>query len=99
MSMSFSDRLGALPLVDQHCHSVTAQDLDRAGLERYLTEARSLDPTLSSFDTPLGVSVRRWCAPVLDLRPHAEADAYVARRRQLGPDETNRRFLGTADVT
>jgi predicted TIM-barrel fold metal-dependent hydrolase len=99
MSMPFTERLGALPLVDQHCHSVSGEDLDRAGLERYLTEAPSLGPTLSSFDTPLGVSIRRWCAPVLDLRPHAEADVYVARRHQLGADETNRRFLASAGVT
>jgi predicted TIM-barrel fold metal-dependent hydrolase len=99
MPVSFARRVDVLPLLDHHCHSVSSADLDRAGFERYLTEARSLDPKLSTFDTPLGVGIRRWCAPVLDLRPHSEADAYVARRRQLGPDETNRRFLRAARVS
>ncbi len=99
MSFSSSGHIGALPLLDHHCHSVSGADLDRAGLEKYLTEARSQAPGFSSFDTPLGVSVRRWCAPVLDLRPHADPEVYVARRRQLGADEANRRFLGSAGVT
>jgi predicted TIM-barrel fold metal-dependent hydrolase len=36
---------------------------------------------------------------VLDLRPHADADAYITRRRELGADETNRRFLSAARVS
>jgi predicted TIM-barrel fold metal-dependent hydrolase len=97
--MSSAGRIDGLPLVDHHCHSVSGADLDRPGLENYLTEARSTGANLSSFDTPLGVSIRRWCAPVLDLRPHADADVYVARRRELGPEETNRRFLAFAGLT
>jgi predicted TIM-barrel fold metal-dependent hydrolase len=39
------------------------------------------------------LAVRRWCAPVLDLEPFAPAEAYVARRLELGAREVNERFL------
>jgi uncharacterized protein len=38
----------------------------------------------SFFDSMLGLAVRRWCAPVLGLEPHAAAENYLARRRELG---------------
>jgi uncharacterized protein len=85
------DRLG---LVDHHCHSITGAELDRAGFEAYLSEAR--DPAAaagSTFDTALGLAVRRWCAPLLDLDPHPQPDEYLARRGALGAAEANRRLL------
>lgn len=94
--MSLAELLDGLELVDHHCHSVTRSDLDRAGIEGYLTEAHETEPAVSSFATPLGTSVRRWCAPVLDLEPHVEPDDYVARRLELGAEEVNRRFLRAA---
>jgi uncharacterized protein len=83
-----------VPLVDHHCHGVVASDLDRERLEELLTESY-FPPAAgtSSFDTPLGLVVRRWCPPVLDLAPHAEPDAYVERRLELGAAEVNRRLL------
>lgn len=83
-----------VPLVDHHCHGVLAADLDRRGVEELLTESY-LPPAAgtSTFDTPLGLAVRRWCAPVLDLPALAEPDAYVERRRELGGAEVNRRLL------
>nr|BFE78935.1 amidohydrolase family protein [Planobispora longispora] len=44
------------------------------------------------------MAIRRWCAPVLDLAPHAPAAVYLARRSELGPAEVNRRLLGAAGV-
>ena len=99
--MSLAELLDGLELVDHHCHSVTPANLDRAGIEGYLTEAHETAPGISSFDTPLGASVRRWCAPVLDLEPYVEPEEYVARRFDLGADQVNRRFLragGTTDL-
>jgi predicted TIM-barrel fold metal-dependent hydrolase len=52
----------------------------------------------SQFDKPLGLMIRRWCAPVLGLAPHAEPDAYVAARRALGPAEVIRRLVGGNNV-
>lgn len=48
------------------------------------------------FDSPVGIAVRRHCAPLLDLPRHAPADVYVARRAELGAAEVNRRFLRAA---
>jgi predicted TIM-barrel fold metal-dependent hydrolase len=88
------DRLG---LVDHHCHSVTAAELDRPGFEAYLSEARN--PAAaggSTFDTPLGLAVRRWCAAPLELESHPEPDEYLARRAELGAAEANDRLLRAA---
>jgi hypothetical protein len=39
---------------------------------------------VTNFDTPVGIAVRRHCAPVLDLPAHAPPEEYVARRAELG---------------
>ncbi len=39
-----------------------------------------------------------WCAPVLDLHPHAAADVYLARRRELGAQEVTRRLLVASGI-
>ncbi|MEU3345350.1 amidohydrolase family protein [Streptomyces sp. NPDC006700] len=87
--------LAALPLVDHHCHGVVTADLDRSGFESLLTEGEAWPGSgISPFDSPVGVAVRRHCAPVLDLPRHAPAEEYLARRTELGAAEVNRRFLG-----
>ncbi|MGW0148471.1 amidohydrolase family protein [Streptomyces sp. NPDC003333] len=91
------EALAELPLVDHHCHGVVTADLDRAGFESLLTEGEP-GPGWSPFDTPVGVSVRRDCAPLLGLPRHAPADVYVARRAELGVREVDRRFLRAAGV-
>jgi uncharacterized protein len=93
--MSIGDDLARLALVDQHCHSVTLEPLDRAAFELLLTEAheRGAEGT-SEFDSQVGLAVRRWCAPELGLEPHASPDAYLSRRADLGPEEAARRLLG-----
>ena len=48
------------------------------------------------FDTPVGLAVRRWCAPVLGLEPNAEPDDYLAARARLGAAESTRRLLRAA---
>ncbi|GAB7105974.1 amidohydrolase family protein [Streptomyces phaeofaciens JCM 4814] len=89
------EALAELELVDHHCHGVVTGPLDRPGFEALLTEGERW-PGISPFDTPAGVAVRRHCAPVLGLERHAPADAYLARRAELGPREVNRRFLAAA---
>ncbi|MGI5163285.1 amidohydrolase family protein [Spirillospora sp. CA-253888] len=93
------DVLEPLRLIDHHCHGVSPRDLDRAGFEKLLTEGGAPGPLGGSmFDTRAGLAVRRWCAPVLDLPPHADPDDYVARRAELGAAEVNRRFLAAAGL-
>jgi uncharacterized protein len=90
---------GVPELVDHHCHGVLSHDLDLPGIEALLTEATAPPPPgTSAFDSQLGFAVRRWCAPVLGLEPHAPAASYAARRAELGADEVNRRLLRAARV-
>jgi predicted TIM-barrel fold metal-dependent hydrolase len=84
--------LAGLALVDHHCHGVRTDDPDDAAFDAMLTEGGPA-PGQTNFDTPIGLSVRRHCAPLLDLEPHAPAAEYLGRRRELGPAEVNRRFL------
>lgn len=87
------------PLVDHHCHGVVRGDLDRTSFESHITEsAEPAPPGTTYFDSPLGLAVRRWCAPVLDLEPFADPDDYVERRAELGAAEANRRLLRGARV-
>lgn len=87
----------AEPLVDHHCHGVRRDRLSRPAFEVAMTEAGApAPPGTTHFDTPLGLAVRRWCAPLLDLEPHADPAAYLARRAELGAEEVNRRLLSAA---
>src|SRR5687768_13566342 len=91
--------ISELPLIDHHCHGIVPGDLDRLAFEDLINEG--LDPPAagtSHFDTPVGLAVRRWCAPVLDLEPLASPEAYLERRSGLGAGEANRRLLRAAGV-
>lgn len=62
MSGRVHEALAAARLVDHHCHGVVVDGLDRTGFESLLTEGAAW-PGISSFDSPVGVAVRRHCAP------------------------------------
>jgi uncharacterized protein len=83
-----------LPLLDHHCHGVIAGPLQRARFEDLATESSSPPPAgTTHLDSPLGLMIRRWCAPLLDLQPFASNEEYIARRLEIDPAEVNRRFL------
>ncbi|NUS02420.1 MAG: amidohydrolase family protein [Nonomuraea sp.] len=87
------------PLVDHHCHGVRRDDLTRARFELLINEGGvPAPPGTTHFDSPLGMGLRRWCAPLLDLEPHAPPAVYLARRAELGAAEVNRRLLAAAGV-
>jgi predicted TIM-barrel fold metal-dependent hydrolase len=91
--------LGGVPLVDHHCHGVVRGDLDRDRFELLATESDRPAPAgCTAFDSQVGFAIRRWCAPVLGLEPHAPPEEYLARRAALGAAEVNRRLLGAAGV-
>ncbi|MDQ3054185.1 MAG: amidohydrolase family protein [Actinomycetota bacterium] len=95
--MSLQSTVDEILVVDHHCHGVLRRDVNRAEFESMLTEADEpgpLNPTL--FDSQIGFAVRRWCAPVLGLEPHAQPDAYLQRRTEIGHAEVTRRFLREA---
>jgi predicted TIM-barrel fold metal-dependent hydrolase len=84
----------ALPLIDHHCHGVSPSDLDFAKFQALFSESyRPAPPGTTEFQKPLGLAIRRWCAPLLDLEPSCPAETYVERRLALGAAEVNRRFL------
>ncbi|KUJ68380.1 amidohydrolase [Streptomyces albus subsp. albus] len=87
------------PLVDQHCHGVLRADPSDERFEALLTESDApAAPETSFFDTQLGFAVRRWCPPLLGLYPHCPPERYLARRRELGAAEVNRRLLRAAGI-
>jgi uncharacterized protein len=95
MAGPIREALDALPLVDHHCHGAVTADLDPPEFESLLTEGAAW-PGVSPLDSPVGVAVRRHCAPLLDLPRHAPAAEYLARRAELGWREVNHRFLTAA---
>lgn len=97
---TFRSTVDQLPTVDHHCHGVLRRDIDRTEFESLLTEAgeQAKPSGHSVFDSQVGFAVRRWCAPVLDLDPHAQPDGYLARRLELGHAEVTRRFLRAARI-
>src|SRR2546423_304169 len=86
-------------LVGHHCHGVVSGPLARVRFEALATESDRPAPAgCSGLDSQLGFAIRRWCAPVLGLEPHAPAGDYLAARERLGPDEVTRRLLRAAGV-
>lgn len=90
---------GLPPLVDHHCHGVLRYEPDPGAFAALLTESdRPPAAGTTFFDTQAGFAVRRWCPPLLDLPVHCPPDRYLARRRELGPEETRRRLLGATGI-
>jgi hypothetical protein len=95
-----AQHLRAVELVDHHVHGNFNEPIDRGAFEASINEG-SIDPVpgfMSQFDSPLGLSIRRWCSPLLGLEPLAGADEYWARRSELSPDELARIMLPAANV-
>jgi uncharacterized protein len=92
--------LRTVALIDHHVHGAFDKPLDRAGFEASLNEGSTapVPGFMTQFDSPLGLSIRRWCAPMLGLRPHADADAYWRRRSEFTPDELAALMLPAAGV-
>ncbi|MBN8866510.1 MAG: amidohydrolase family protein [Solirubrobacterales bacterium] len=87
-----------IPLVDHHCHGIfPGQPED--GFERWISESDRRSPDFDHLDaTPLGMAIRAWCSPLLDLEPGASREEYVARRAEIAPEELNARLMRAAGV-
>jgi predicted TIM-barrel fold metal-dependent hydrolase len=97
---ALAEHLRTVRLIDHHVHGSFNKPVDRAGFEASINEG-STDPIpdfMTQFDSPLGLSIRRWCAPVLGLQPHADADEYWKRRSELTPDELAAVMLPLAGI-
>ncbi|RZT15874.1 hypothetical protein EV589_4029 [Mycobacterium sp. BK558] len=96
-----ADHLRTVTLVDHHVHGTFTEAVDRATFEFSINEG-SNDPVpswMTQFDSPLGLSIRRWCAPLLGLPPHADGEQYWKRRCEFGPDELATTMLPAAGVS
>jgi uncharacterized protein len=92
--------LTGLRLVDGHCHSILAGAPDAAAFALASSEADAAPPPgISLLDGPVGLAIRRWCAPLLELPAGAPMDDYLARRAELGADEVAGRLLGAAALS
>src|SRR5687767_14283742 len=87
---SLAETLADLPLVDHHVHGALRAAVDRPTFESMITEGPRPHSAGTAFDSQVGFAIRRWCAPLLGLQPHAPAEEYWARRCELGEDEVNR---------
>jgi uncharacterized protein len=96
---SLADATRGIRLVDHHCHGVARGPLQRDRFEAFLSEGGPPPAGETNFDSPVGIAVRRYCAPVLDLPVHAPPEDYLARRLELGPEQVNRRFMAGAGVS
>lgn len=86
-----------VPLIDHHCHGLVPRNLTRREFEKLISESFVDAPQgTSHFDAPVGLAIRAKCAPLLDLEPFPDPDAYLDRRAALGAAEVNRRFLQAA---
>jgi uncharacterized protein len=97
---ALADHLREIQLIDHHVHGAFEKAVDRAEFEAAINEG-SIDPVpsfMTQFDSPLGLAIRRWCAPVLGLEPHADADTYWRRRSELAPDELAGVMLRAAGI-
>ncbi|WP_254920323.1 amidohydrolase family protein [Blastococcus mobilis] len=90
------ETVASLPLVDHHVHGALRASVDRPTFESMISEGPKAPSAGTQFDSQIGFAIRRWCAPLLDLDPHASADDYWERRCALGEDEVNRRLLRAA---
>lgn len=92
------EHVDGLELVDHHVHGAVKGPLDQAGFEQLITESdRPVPPWMSTFDSQLGLAIRRYCAPLLGLAPHASADEYLTARAHAA--DVNSLFLRAAGVS
>lgn len=97
---ALAEHLRRVALIDHHVHGCFEEPIDRAGFEASLNEASAtaIPGFMTQFDSPLGLSIRRWCAPLLGLPARAGADEYWDRRSRLAPDELAALLLPRARV-
>jgi hypothetical protein len=97
---ALADFLAEVKLVDGHCHCLLAEAVSLEEFEMAATEANAPPPAgLSYLDGSVGLAVRRWCAPALDLAAGVTITEYLDRRTQLGPETAARRLLRAAGLS
>jgi len=91
--------LAELPLIDHHVHGTLLPLLSRPEFESFLTEsAEPIPGWMTQFDSQVGFAVRKYCAPLLGLEQHADADSYWAARSARSPAEVSRALLASSGI-
>lgn len=92
--------LEALPLIDHHVHGTLLPQLGRTEFESFLTESAEPIPSwMTQFDSQIGFAVRKYCAPLLGLPAHADAEAYWEARAALSPGQVARVLLESCGIS
>lgn len=98
---SFPDFVEQVSLIDHHVHGAFRADGDEARFQNSLNEGNTegLTNPGDSYNTQIGLAIRRWCSGILDLPRHASPAEYWSRRSELGELEVSRRMTGAAGVS
>lgn len=95
-----SNHIAQVDLFDHHTHGVWIETPTEEMFTFQMTESDRQPETLEQgMEAQLGFAIRAWCAPILDLSAHADSRTYFARRKELGGEEVNRRFLTSAGIS
>ncbi|GAA1773552.1 amidohydrolase family protein [Nocardioides hankookensis] len=91
-----TEHVEAVRLVDHHVHGWFTEPGDLTAFAGALNEGSG--SPMAGLDLPVGLAVRRWCAPLLGLEPHASAEDYWAARSATPYDVLVATFLEAAGV-
>ena len=83
---SFPDFVEQVSLIDHHVHGAFHADGDEARFQNSLNEGNTepLATPEDTYNTQIGLAIRRWCSGILDLPRHASPADYWSRRSELG---------------
>jgi hypothetical protein len=96
-SPAVNELIADLLLVDHHVHSIVGGVVEPAAFVAMASESdRQSAADAAGLDTQLGISIRRWCAPLLGLPASPSADAYLDHRRGLTNEQVAAALLPAA---
>lgn len=98
---AFQDFVEQVRLIDHHVHGTFHTDGGEARFQNSLNEGNTellVNPG-DTYNTQLGLAIRRWCSGILDLPRHASAAEYWRRRSELSELEVSRRMTRAAGVS
>jgi uncharacterized protein len=94
-----NERLREARFIDHHVHSILAGRLGRPQLIETLSEAGQRESAaVAGMDHQLGVAVRRWCAPLIGLPAHVDAETWLGHRAALDAAEAATALLPPAGM-
>jgi hypothetical protein len=96
-SPELNDLLTRIGLVDHHTHSIVGGPIARADYLFMLDESDKPEAAeLAGLETQVGFAVRRWCAPLLEMRASEPEETFLERRLAMTNDAAAARLLPMA---